>query len=418
MPNPNSRIATGYRVVRLADFSKGENRKSSEFSLSGGYLASVLNFYLSQDGTLIGRRGTRRWNNVSLGSGPPRGQVRAYARPDLGAPLDDQFWLAMHGITVWLGDDATKTFAASRSGLDPTAQMWFLQVGKYVFASNGVDSHAKLDVNTQLWTPWGLNPPDVAPTLAAGAAGVPNGSYTAKITFLLESGAESEGGPVSTTVAVVNQQIDVSAIQIGPTGTAKRRVYLFKSNVSSVYQLAAEISNNTATTVSINTDQDAWTTTIPTDNEQDPPPPGAWISAYHKNRIWVVGDKSDKLYFSKVGVPANALEAFPSTNSLVIQFQGGDYGTALMPMGDVLYVFGHESVHYATGDDPLNFKPIKTFATAGAPGPWAVDRIHIPGTGAVCTYLSRNGVMIIQGREAMPISDAESPFFTDLPEVS
>lgn len=418
MPNPTVKIGGSYRIVRLADFSLGENRKSSDFSLTQRSAARVKNFYLARDGSLIGRRGSRRWNSTSLGSGSVRGSTRAYAVPALGGVVADQFWVAYHGTSVYLGDDLTASFSASRTGLSSIADMWFLQVGKFLYSSNGADNHEKLDVNAQTWTPWGIAAPTAACTLAAGAAGTLTGSYVVRVTFVIASGAESSGGPDSNTVTVTAQQINVTGIPLGPAGTTARRLYGFKTSVSSVFQRILEIANNTATTSTITTDQDAWGVEIPTTGDVDRPPASAWISAFHKNRIWMIGDKTDKLYFSKVGVPQSALEQFPAENFLTIQFRGGDYGTALMPMGDVLFVFGHDSVHYIAGDTPGTFKPIRTFATAGCPGPWAVDKIQMPTGEVWLVYLSRNGVMVIQGRETVLISEPEEPFFTDLPEMT
>lgn len=417
MPNPNATLGGAYRIVRLADFSLGENRKSGEYGIPKRSAARLKNFYLSGDGSLIGRRGTRRWNSTSLGTGSVRGSARVYAVSSAGAAVANQFWIAYHGTTVYIGDDDLKTFTSSKTSLDPVADMWFLQVGKFLYSSNGVDNHEKLDVNAQTWSPWGIAAPTAAATLAAGAAGTLTGQYKIKVTFVLASGAESSGSPDSNTLTVTSQQINVTGIPLGPTGTTARRLYGFKLSVSSVYQRILEISNNTATTSTITTDQDQWGVEIPVTDDVSRPPAAAWISTYHKNRIWMVGDETDKLYFSKVGVPQSALEQFPTDNFLIIPFRGGDFGTALISMGDVMFVFGHDSVHYVAGDTPGTFKLIKTFATAGCPGPWAVDKIFMPTGQVVIVYLSRNGVMVIHGREAVPISEPEEPFFTDLPEA-
>lgn len=411
MPNPPASVATGKNFVRLDNFSKGENRKSDGYDLPAGWLKACRNWYLSDDGSLNVRRGTLRFNPVSIGAGATRGSVRVY--PTKGtAP----FFVAAHGTKVVHDRAVAGTFADAMTGLSATASWWFTQVGRFVYSSNGVDAHKKLGTDTGSFVSWGIAAPVTGPTAAEGAAGALSGTYTFKVTYVLASGAESNGGSASNSVIVVSKKINLTAIPVsGDSGVTKRKIYGFKSAVSSVYQLVATLDDNTTTTYEVVADQDAWTTTLPTDN--DPPPAKAWISAYHKNRVWLAGDVDNptRLYFSKVGVPETALEAFPLENFLTVSMDVGDEITGLLPVGDVLYVFGNESVFYVAGSTELTFAPYRTYATAGMPGPWAADRVQILGSEDVAIYLSRNGVQVLNGLQAVVVSEAEEPLFSDLP---
>jgi hypothetical protein len=63
----------------------------------------------------------------------------------------------------------------------------------------------------------------VAPVVAAGAAGNPNGTYRCQVTFV-DAAGETTGG-VEAVVTVVNQQIAWSSIPLGPSPTTARKLY-------------------------------------------------------------------------------------------------------------------------------------------------------------------------------------------------
>jgi uncharacterized phage protein gp47/JayE len=90
-----------------------------------------------------------------------------------------------------------------------------------------------------------------APTAAINVtAGNLNGSYEYAVTFVTASGETLQGAD-SAAVAPVNQQVNLTAIPIGGTGTTARKIYRQKNGTGS-YQLVTTISNNTATTFTDN----------------------------------------------------------------------------------------------------------------------------------------------------------------------
>src|SRR5574340_1433642 len=125
-------------LVALRDIGAGLNERSSVFTVPLNQMVKLENAYLLEDGSLLGRRGTARWNGVSLGTGAVRGAHRYYAT---GA----NHWLVAHGGTVYKGDDALQTFAASLAGLDANAKCWFMQYLARVYLANGVDAPRMYD---------------------------------------------------------------------------------------------------------------------------------------------------------------------------------------------------------------------------------------------------------------------------------
>jgi uncharacterized phage protein gp47/JayE len=91
------------------------------------------------------------------------------------------------------------------------------------------------------------NPPTAVLNATAGNL---NGTYEYKVTFISAIGETVASGESGAVVAV-NQQANLSAIQVGGAGVIARRIYRAK-NGSDDYRQIAQISNNTATTYTDN----------------------------------------------------------------------------------------------------------------------------------------------------------------------
>src|SRR5712692_5090483 len=129
--------------VALKDVGAGANLKASRFTIPPNMMKILLNFILVEDGSLLGRRGTRQWNAASLGATPVNGATRQYFSGN------NQFLVASGG-TVWLGNDALKTFTASLAGLTVGASAWFVQYLNFVYLATTADAPQKYDGTT--WT--------------------------------------------------------------------------------------------------------------------------------------------------------------------------------------------------------------------------------------------------------------------------
>ncbi len=98
--------------------------------------------------------------------------------------------------------------------------------------------------------------PPAAPTAAAVAgAGLEIGLYRYAVSFVNANGETTPGTEATVTTTSGNQQVSLTAIPIGPSGTAARRLYrtLVGGNQK---QLVAEIAGN-VTTVYIDSTPDA-----------------------------------------------------------------------------------------------------------------------------------------------------------------
>lgn len=232
-------------------------------------------------------------------------------------------------------------------------------------------------------------------TVATGSPGVAGWAVTAgqgSATF-----SDWNGGGLSTSGA-----IDLSGVLVGPAGATSRRIYGFKVGVSSVYQLIGTISNNTATTYTVSTDQDQWTTTIPSD--ADAPPTAVTVLAHHKNRMWASGSTSSprRLYYSKT----LNYEQFPATNFIDVPMGQNDVVIGMISLGDVLLVFGKGSAWYVTGTLETEFTVIY-FGPHGCVGRNAYDRVG----DVEVLHLSKNGVVMTAGTTQALIADQLAPLW-------
>jgi hypothetical protein len=382
-------------LISQRDIGAGANLKASRFTIPPNQMVLLRNFYLIEDGTLMGRRGTKLWNAATLGVGAILGSTRAYF-------AGNNHFLAAFSGTIYKGDDLTKTFASSLTGWSTTSSVWFWQYLNYVYASNKTDAPQKW--NGSAWSAMGVAAPLTAVTLAVGGAGTPNGTYTAKVSYVTPT-VESNPGPASASVTVVSQQISISSIPIGPAGVTKRRIYFFKTGVSSVYLMAIEIADNITTTATLTTDQPSWTTAALL--QQDPPPTGPWLTMLFKNRLWKAGDPTliRRVFFSQVFIP----EAWPQTFYVDIPFSFNDEVTSLFVLGDQLLVFGHTEMYYVLGDSPFSFIVRKSFVIRGTPSPWGIAKVD-----NTALYFSRFGLLSFDGVQGRVTSDLIEPQFTGI----
>jgi hypothetical protein len=94
--------------------------------------------------------------------------------------------------------------------------------------------------------------PSAAPMAATGSSGVLTGAYQYLVTFTNGSG-ETTAGPASATVNPSSQQVSLTAIPTGITGTITgRNVYRTKAGGSTFFLLTT-IADNTTTTYTDNT---------------------------------------------------------------------------------------------------------------------------------------------------------------------
>ena len=213
------------------------------------------------------------------------------------------------------------------------------------FIVNGTDAK-KYDGTTVYGI--GITEPSTAPTLATGAAGTPNGTYEARVTYYNSAtGQESSAGATSSTVSPVSQKIEFSSIPVSADAQVdQRKLYLRNTGTQSNFYLAATIADNTTTTYSYNGADAALVDIGPDTEENDPPPAGVKFACYHKSRLFLADNT--KFYYSKIDMAESFdPDAYEEPNP-----SDGQAITGIFSIFDLLIIFKTNSTYVLVGDDP------------------------------------------------------------------
>lgn len=98
----------------------------------------------------------------------------------------------------------------------------------------------------------GGSPAPTAPTaVAVSGAGLGIGTYRYQVTFVNAYGETVGGAEATVTTTTGNQQVNLTAIPLGPTGTQSRKIYrTLVGGTTGTEKLVTTIPNNTATALS------------------------------------------------------------------------------------------------------------------------------------------------------------------------
>lgn len=215
------------------------------------------------------------------------------------------------------------------------------------FIVNGTDK--KKLVGTSLQN-FGITRPTVGTMAgAAGAAGSPNGTYELRVAYgnSTTGAISSASDTAAATVTVVSQKISVTNIPVSADAQVDRRfIYIRNTATQSVFYLAATITDNVATTVTLDFVDTNLTTLAPSTTENNPPPSGSKYLAFHQGRLFVATDTG--LYWSKVNTP----EAFDPNAYDGVNASDGQKIKGLIATNDVLIIFKEDSFYTLQGNDP------------------------------------------------------------------
>lgn len=229
-----------------------------------------------------------------------------------------------------------------------------------LFAVNGTDAFKTDGTNVFMF---GMEAPD-APTLSAGAAGNPDGTYRVALTaYNADTGHESSLSDYDELV-VTADRITVNWTFPSDPQVTHVRLHIFKEGLTDrFFQLGSDgVSvapdsthggyEDSTTSVSLNiTDAEINLLTIasPSTTENNPPPAGIKAIKFHGSRMFAVD--ADNLYFSKIGKP----EAFDPRNYEPINPGDGQECVNLGTLSDEhLVIFKDRSSYQLIGPDDPN----------------------------------------------------------------
>ncbi len=294
------------------------------------------------------RRGLSTVNTTQIAATPIHGQF-AYRRLASGAYTRYHLILGLDGKLGHVASDpggaGTYTSISATAFTASSPRPDIVQAANMAFFLNGTD--AKKLRETTLET-FGIVAPSSAPSLAGGAAGTPTGTYEARVTYYNNNtGHESSAGPTSSTVTVTADIVEFTSVPVSADAqVTHRRIYIRNVNTQANFYQAGTIADNSTTTFSWNAADTTLITRGPDEDENDPPPSGVRVLAWHRSRMFVADDT--KIYYSKQGLP----EAFDPENYEYISPNDGQKITALFSYGDLLLIWKERSLYGLFGVDP------------------------------------------------------------------
>jgi hypothetical protein len=204
--------------------------------------------------------------------------------------------------------------------------------------------------------------PASAPTLGSASAGVLNGVYDYKYTWYSSTwGQESPASDASAVTTLSDQQIVITMSTTRPdTRVDKKRIYRRKVSASeSVWSFYKEIAYGTATDTDNTRDVDLDATSI-APLSLSTSLPGLRYAAYQAGVLFLAGDATNDLYFSRVGTP------WELSSAVTIGSSGdSDPITGLWAFQGVVIVFKRHSIWLVSGNTKDTIYPRKITSGIG-----------------------------------------------------
>lgn len=203
----------------------------------------------------------------------------------------------------------------------------------------------------------GLDKPSSAPSVATGAAGNLSGSYSVRVTYVIETSGvrdyESDPCDASGSVTLASQQLSVTSIPTSGDSRVNAR-YIYRTSAGGAkYYYDGKISDNTTTTYTSTIADASLGDEVETNHDQ--PVQGSISEGCNERMFWIVGSK---LYFSEVARTEAYLEYSAPTSFYELPNNGK--GNALRRLynresgREDLYIFQEDAIVILPSGDPRN----------------------------------------------------------------
>ena len=201
----------------------------------------------------------------------------------------------------------------------------------------------------------------------------PNGTFSYRVTYLTESGVESNAGPSSASIVATDQKISLSAIPVATDPQViARRIYK-DTGGDELYRFVAELSDNVTTTYTDNLPNASIGSVTPPlagDDLKDNTPPDRMndVTVFANRIIGISSEDPTTLIVTDPGAP----EAARITEQLQVE----EILVALRTHAFGLLVYGTDKVFLLVGDGVnLPFRLEEISNQIGANGFRSVERI-------------------------------------------
>lgn len=366
------RSASAPSLVQVTDLTGGLDRRVAPTLLKPTRARRLRNVRVSVVGEWQPRPGWATWLQTSMGTGRAQGAQRVYLN---GVT---PFTLAAHDGKVYAPTDAGVRGSAVVTGLSTTEPIAFPFDAELVAVFDGVNVPQK-SVDGATWTQFGITPPTApSATAAAGGSLIDGHEYEVSASYADAAGLSTESNESDTdtvTVSGTNLSIDVEVDFSDDPQVDTINVYARDVTAGeSVRRFAGTVANPGSGTATVTITENDWTTETEAPTRKNVPPALAFGLPW-KNRWWAV-DAVDRTILRFTEIFEN--QSWPTLYYIQIPFTRGDEIAAIIPLGDVLVVFGKSKQAFLIiGQTSLDFEVRPSAAVeAGALGPRAVDLVE------------------------------------------
>lgn len=413
-----------FRVFNFRDFSKGLNSHISQFQTADTQCSVAQNVRFNKSYSAVSKRNVMRAYG-SAGSHSIQSLHRYYSSND------DKLVIATGSTNMYVGNDDTGAFQTIKSGLTDGKKWQFVTYKDVAIGMNGYDNAIKYDGTTDVTanTDGHRTAENVCADLGAPFAELNTGSnldasswYQYKVAFYDGSNysyCTARSNAIQTGSSV--QDITLTDIPLGPTGTTARYVYRTLGNSSktnveadTTFYKIATISDNTTRTLNDAMDDttasaDAAPTWSTVSAGTDVTPPKGAYCIVNNERLFISGNttyRSD-IYWSDQFNP----DYFDPTDYEVIREDDGDEITFMKVQLGILTIGKSNTIQkfYTQDASSDNWSISDPFSFVGCAAPYTATNTPL---GII--YLSRKGLYRFTGQNSEFISDAVTPDMEDI----
>ena len=346
----------------------GMNTKGENLELQDKFVVKAQNVrFEPEPGGISKRDAIAYFNTASLGSGAIVGSFRYYTSG--GATL----FVVTHGTKTYVGNDATGAFTEIRDSLTDSKRMAFLTYKDLLICSNGYDNLFAYDGDTTNNVTWELGS---CKAIIGAAGAITRTSLSYAVT--MDNDAYVCGAVSNEIASVTAEDISLSWIPTGPTGTLNRKIYRKSSETGGAYKLIATIADNTTTTYSDSTADASAAAVMP--SVTDDFPKGAYLQL-HRERLFISGDPSNvnRIYYSNPYLPWFIQQTLNLDYMDITPEDNDEISGIPIHLGVMVCIKKNSmrKIHITTpvfGGDPTTWYADDPISWIGSPAPWSITQ--------------------------------------------
>lgn len=333
-------------IAQVKDLTGGVNLRPAVTNIKPEQARRLLNTLISSVGELAAYLGFESFSTTSLGSRRAQGGKRIYL-------ADSIFTLAADNGSVYKPTDAGVWGSAVIGSLNATNPVDFVYDRDIVAFFDGEHAPYKSADGTT-WSSLGIGPPASAPTLAAVAGGSLADTNVYEVGYAYGDTTLGHIGNISATAtqAAATPNLTVRVSVTASADAQVNRIYVYVRNVTAGETVLRLYDNYTNTTTTHDVTSNLWDDQdeAPTDHDVALP---MKFGCVWKNRWWGAdATVGNRLRFSQIFQN----QSWPDTFYVDIPFERGEDITCIIPLGDVLIIFGFTKFYLIIGQTSLDFE--------------------------------------------------------------